>query len=444
VSSVYTNAPPGLLFQGDSAFPANGVRNDWIGFSPRVGFAYDVFGNGRTSIRGASGIFLDSRRPAINNIDIVDQSPYSPQLLLTNPAGPFHDPLQGVLNPFPAPFPPPSNAVFPSPVTSDTYDASQKLLPPTVYSWNLTIEHQVTAGWLVRAAYVGSHGSRLRLPVYLNPAVYIPGSTLGPDERRLYPGYTQILMLSPAGNSSYNSLQLSLERRVSKGLTILANYTWSKNMDNLQPLAGFVDFSADAGATVPWYMPNARKMEEGPSTWDRGQRLVVSGVWQLPLMQGSPRWQRAVLGNWQFSGIFSAETGDPLTIFAGQDQSQTAIGSDRADVVGPARGSGACKNSAPCVDYLIPGSFQLPAIGTFGNAGKGSIRGPGLVNTDLGLVKNFAVTERWSVQFRAEFFNVFNRVNFSDPDTYVSSGGFGSISSSGDPRIGQLALKIRF
>jgi hypothetical protein len=152
-----------------------------------------------------------------------------------------------------------------------------------------------------------------------------------------------------------------------------------------------------------------------------------------------------VLGGWELTGITTAQSGPPLTLFAGTDRSQTGIGADHADYVGgKAYTSGPCANQAPCVSYFVPSAFAAPALGTYGNLAKGTLRGPGFFNTDLGAFKNFTITERLTIQFRAEFFNVFNRANFNNPGTTVSAGGFGNILSARDPRIGQLALKVVF
>jgi hypothetical protein len=153
---------------------------------------------------------------------------------------------------------------------------------------------------------------------------------------------------------------------------------------------------------------------------------------------------RGVVGGWELTGLLSAQTGFPFTVLAGQDQSQTAIGQDRAVVTGEPYGPGACGNKAPCIDFLRRTSFALPALGTFGNVGKDSLVGPNLVTWDMGLFKNFQVREFCRIQFRAEFFNALNRTNFNNPSSTVTAGAFGSITSSADPRIGQLALKIVF
>jgi hypothetical protein len=135
----------------------------------------------------------------------------------------------------------------------------------------------------------------------------------------------------------------------------------------------------------------------------------------------------------------------PLTILAGVDRSQTGIAMDHGQLVSQnTYTSGACAAQAPCVNFLAPSAFALPALGTFGNLAKGTLRGPGLLNFDMGIFKTFPITERWSLQLRGEFFNAFNRANFNAPGTTVSAGGFGSILSARDPRIGQLALKVFF
>jgi hypothetical protein len=153
-----------------------------------------------------------------------------------------------------------------------------------------------------------------------------------------------------------------------------------------------------------------------------------------------------VLGDWQSSGIFSMSTGLPLTVLAGQDVSKTAIGSDRGQSLGTnPYGPGACVGTSSCVNYLSPQAFTLPAIGTFGNVGKGSLRDPGYFDWDAGIYKVFPIREQWKMQFRGEFFNATNRVNFDPPVSSVSSAGFGSIiSSTAGPRIAQLALKLMF
>jgi hypothetical protein len=449
-SQVYVNAPPGLLFPGDPGVPEYGTDPYLKAFMPRFGFAYDVTGNGRTSIRGGSGIFYDSRQSGIFNNRFVDATPFSPQITITDPKGPFSNPLLGITNPFPAPFPAPKDAAFPLPVLAITYDPTGKYKPPVAYNWNLAIEHQFAGQWMGRIAYVGSHSSHLTEMIELNPAVYTPGSTLSTDARRIFQKFQFISEASQAGNANYNSLQTSAEKRLSHGLTLTANYTWSKSLDNL-PVDASPGGPADGNSfAYPWYFQNADLLDRGPSDFDHTHRFVATYVWQAPVLAKSNFLLRTAAGGWQFTGLFQAQSGPPLTIMAGKDQSQTGLTRDRAVITGAPYGPGACGNVAPCVDYLNPNSFALPAIGQFGNVGKGLLRAPGLTVWDAGIFKNFGIRERTHVQFRAEFFNVLNHANFTGPAgndstrATVSAGGFGSIRSAADPRIGQLALKLIF
>ena len=445
-SQVYTNAYPGEIFTGDPGFPPDGRSNSWNNIAPRFGFAYDLTGDGKTSLRGGTGIFHNSRVPAFSNDAMVQTTPFSPTVSLTNPAGPFSNPYQGVNNPFPLPFPVPHDFVFPVPVRVYSWDASHyKLQTPTVYNWNLTLERQLRADWLLRMAYVGSHTNHINENIQLNPSAYIPGSTLSSDARRPYQPYTSIVQASGSGNANYNSLQLSVEKRFSKGFTVLANYTWSKSMDNIPFGTDVTSPILNAVLTTSPYVNGFKQIDTGPSDFDFTHTLVVSYVWQLPALARANPVVRGVLGGWELTGITTVQSGGRITLFAGTDRSQTAIGFDHADYLGGStRTSGPCANQAPCVTYLVPTSFAAPALGTYGNFAKGALRGPGLFNTDWGIFKNFSVTERVKIQFRAEFFDIFNRVNFSNPGTAVNSGSFGNILGARDPRIGQLALKVLF
>ncbi len=441
VSNVFVNAPPGLLFPGDPGVPEHGTRPNLKNFEPRVGFAYDVTGDGRMAIRGGFGMFYDTFQNGIVNNRFVDTSPFSVQVNLNPASTPFSDPYRGSSNPFPAPYPPPKDIKFPLPDLAASYDIGHGgvFQTPLAYDWNFTIERQLGADWMVRAAYVGSHASHLMETVELSPVVY-------PTKVHLYPEYSDIAMAQQDINSSYNSLQLTAQKRFSKGLTILANYTWSKSIDDLPNGQDITTVVVGGNSPIPWYMPGRHQFDRGPSEFDHTHRLVTSFSWAMPRLTSSPAAVRFVAGGWQFTGLLSAQSGGPLTITAGKDQSGTALSTDRAVLLSnTVYGAGACGSAKPCVDWLLPGSFGLPAAGTFGNLGKGALRGPNQIYYDGGLFKEFPIRgERMKFQFRAEFFNLFNRVNFNNPATNFSGAGFGRITSAGDPRIGQLALKFVF
>jgi hypothetical protein len=453
-STVFPNAPAGLVFSGDPGVPEWGTTGDYRNIAPRVGFAYDSRGDGKTSIRGGFGIFYDSRVPAFSNNRMLGAAPYSATVALTTPNGSFSDPYLGVQNPFPAVFPPSSNAQFVLPVQVFSWEPNNKLITPRNYSANLAIEQDLTHGFMSRIAYVGSRGNHMTVTIDQNPAVYIPGSTLTTNQRRPYQNFSNIYQISQSGNSWYQSAQFSLLKPFTHGFTISVNYTWSKSNDTLPFDTDAATFGTSGYYTLPLTAPDFRRYDRGRSDYDHRNVFVTSYVWQTPAFATMNSFVRQAIGSWELSGIVSAQSGGPLTLYAGQDRSQTGIGSDRAQQISQqAYSKGSCGTAKPCLHWLNAAAFTLPAIGQFGNVGKGEFTGPGFFNWDMGIFKNFPVKERLTIQFRAELFNAFNHPNFATDNTNsaakspvqtVSSAGFGNILAANDPRIIQLALKVSF
>jgi hypothetical protein len=403
-------------------------------------------------------MFHDALQSGVFNNRFVDVDPFSPQFSLTTPPGTFTNPYVGQRNPFPAQFPPPKDAVFTRPVLAITYDPANggKQFTPINYNWNLSFERQLAANWLARVAYVGARATHFQEALEMNPAVYRAGNTAGVDARRAFQPFGSVSQAAMDVNSTFHSAQFTLQKRISHGVTLLANYTWSKSLDTSPAGAGISGPAQGGNSPIPWNFPGRHQMDYGPSEFDHTHRLVVSYVWDLPTFAGHNAFMRYAVGGWQWSGIVTAQTGNTFTVQAGKDQSQTGLGTDRSSFTGGnAYGGNACGNSVPCVNYLNPAAFTVAPIGGFGNVGKGSLRGPGMFTWDTGLFKDFPIArESVHLQFRAEFFNVLNRTNFANPGgsttnpnsptVNFSGGGFGTITAAQDPRIGQLALKFIF
>jgi hypothetical protein len=482
-----------VYFPGDPGVPPYGINASLKNFAPRVGFAYDVFGDGKTSIRGGAGIFYNSRITGIINNRFVDQTPFSPQLIFSTGvvnAGTLTDPLcaqpgtpditatwvrtnrcSPQSNLFPAPFPPPSNSTFALGGLYLSWDPSRNYQVPTVYNWNLAIERQLPSNVLVRAAYVGSRSTHLTETMNLDPAPFDAGgkkgtlrlntivASLGITPSNLF---SQVQQDSQDINSYYHSLQLSAEKRMTHGLTILSSYTWSKSIDDLPAGEGVTGFDT-AFSARPWDDPLRHQFDRGPSDFDHTHRFVSSFVWELPGFSRSRGFVRGALGGWQYSGLVAAQTGRPFTVLQGAELSGTGLGQDRGTLltgVSP-YGNAQCGMTPNCVSWLNKAAFATAATaGTYGATGKNAFRMPGKYSWDMGLSKSITFTERWKLQFRAEFFNVFNRVNFFDEEVAsgvvpqpsitnfqkLSAGAFGTFRAGqvGDPRIGQLALKLFF
>jgi hypothetical protein len=453
VSTRFPNAPVGLLFPGDPGMPKHGVTNTWTDFSPRVGFAFDPTGNGMTSIRGGAGVFYDSQQVGIENNRFVDVSPFSTQVAVTTPAGSFSNPYLGMADPFPAPAVPSPDSIFPSPVLVVSYDPAHnsRMLPPVTYNYNLTVEHQFPQAVLLRAAYVGSQSRHQAETIELNPAVYMPGSKLSTDARRRFTGYGSIGQGTDDLIANYNSFQISAQRRLNS-VTLLANYTYSKALDDVPAGQGNAGIASQSDSALPVTNPLRHQFDYGRADFDRRHVITASYVWDLPRLQSRNFAERILAGGWQTTGIVNYESGQALTPLAGSDRSQTGLGRDRAIQISPrVYGGNACGSAQPCVSYLNPAAFVTNytaasyPLGSAGNVGKGAFNGPGFVTWAAGAMKNFSLTEATRLQFHAEFFNVLNHTNLGNPNLTANAPSFGAVQGmNGDPRIGQLALKLIF
>jgi outer membrane receptor protein involved in Fe transport len=431
-SQRYVSSPRGVVYPGDDGVPAGGFPTTWKNLAPRVGFAWDVFGNGKTSLRGGYGIFFDQPNTISWNSQ-ADQAPFGTVLSLTgNATNSLANPYAGAINPFPSPLNPNKDAFFPQFSSQFLYVTDMR--NPNVQSWNLTAEREVAAGFVARISYAGSKGTRLVAIRELNPAVYAPGvTTATTNQRRPFaPGLGSTSLVEPVGNSTFHALQLTVERRFAKGFSILANYQFAKSID---------DASANKGTGINRTNPFNQRFDKGRSDFDRRHVFNFSSLWELPIHFHS-RALNAIAGGWNLNSIVSLISGYPFTVGSGVDNARTGTGGQRADLTGNPYFSGDRTRGQKIDQWLNKAVFVPNALGSFGTLGRNTFEGPGYANVDLGLAKDFRITERVAATFRFESFNAFNRVNLNVPTASQTSGNFMRITSAYDPRILQLALRL--
>ena len=438
-STRFPTAPLGLLSAGDPGVPDGIMPTNWKEFVPRVGFAYDVFGNGLTALRGGFGVFYSTR--SVTVIDNMLQQPFARDITvsdtpnLINPWAPNPNPFPFVFNP--------QNPIFLSGTTTNSIPPGANW--PYEYEFNLALEHQLSVNWGAHLAYVGGLGRKFYLARDQNAPVYSPGastSTAGLNARRPYQPtpstytFAEICENDPVGNSSYNSLQATLTRKFAHSFSLSASYVWSKSLD--------ITSAEPANSTLQLSNQNDPAADWGPSTYDIPQRFIASYIWAAPGVRFLGVVGRQVLSGWQINGITTLSKGMPFNITAGVDSDLDGTTLERPNQVGNPVLSGISR-AAKIKKFFNTAAFaQVPAGVPFGDVARDSLFGPGTVNTDVSAFKNFPVHDKGTVQFRGEIFNVFNNVNLSAPNSVLTSPNFGKISGSGSPRIAQFALRYSF
>jgi hypothetical protein len=439
-STRYPNAPAGVTYGGshrDAACPVAGSVAYWPQLGPRLGFAYQVTGDGEFSVRGGYGIYYTPIQTTDYNA-MATTAPFSPlftynDVSFTNPYGSI-----GIPNPFPAQFGPTlpgSNVAFTTPVgISGTFNRNFR--PGQTQSWNLIVEHQVGKSAVARVAYIGSHSLYMSdndddgVVRELNPAVYIPGASTeaNTQQRRPYANFSTVYQQQSVAGANYNGLQASFEKRM-RMLTVIANYTYSKSLDN-----------------IGWDNPYNQNFDYGPSSHNLPNNLKFSDVWTIPDAHVSQGFLRRLTEGWQLNSIVVWQSGLPLTIASGVDNSFSSNGSDHANYLGgPIALSGRRSHINMAKEFFNTAAFAPNTVGTFGTASKGQVQGPRYFDTDASLIKNTKLFEEVNLQLRLEAFDVFNNVNFQPPAvTQSATSSFGQLTSTLDPRVLQLGAKITF
>ena len=473
-STVFPNAPAGIFFYGDAGVLAAFTKNSPWQFSPRLGLAFDPMGDGKTVFRAGVALIYDE--PNFFTGQRVNQNPPFASAVSNVPVNVplnFASPWTGGTtpgNPFPLPFKPPTNQVFPN--------QAQYIVLPTQFhpayttQWTFSVQHELSRGWQFQVDYIGNKSTHVAYGYPINPAVYIPGtcngnpcSTTGNQSARFVltranpsqgPKFTGggggSVLVDDGANANYNGMVATIQHRMSSTFSFLANYTWSHCID-IEDAQG--DF---AGTTVE--NPNNINMDRASCGFDYRQiyntTVVAASHFHLT------GWKDQVVNNWEIAPLLHITSAAPFTVTSGFDYSLTDVNNDRPNVINP-NGvythrtiTQSSKNGNRNLINLA--AFAPNAPGTYGSSGRNAYRGFNFVQVDSQLSRTFPLKERLALELRFEAFNVLNHPNFNNPgaststsggstNTAINSGTFGQITTTNSgygARIFQGAVKIVF
>lgn len=514
-STKYPGSPPDLLYAGDANTPNRGlVYPDRNNFAPRFGFAWDMLGNSKLVMRGGFGIFYDIEDGALN-LQFGGQPPFGyvannfpdytsvPTAQGTFVSDPFfcqsQNPASNCLYPDPYPFAlQGKTGTFFSPAISFAYVVSPHFRTPYSEHFNYGFQYQLTRDTMVEAVYAGSLGRKSIVTTETNfpslAALQAQLAAAGGDPSALNPecarplaacdangnptGAQELETNTSSGTSSSHQLEVTVDKRANHGLQFRAAYTLSKSID---------DNSGFRARSSTLTDPLDPRLDRGLADFDATHRLVISPIWQIPLGARGNSLLSKIAGGWSVATIVSFQSGNPFTIFSNNNSSELNNFLDRVDVVGPVqifKDPRELRTFSPsndgihgsCLDGTTTGHFWFDptnvvcAVGgpggtlggvplfSHGDMGRNSLRGPGINNWDISLLKDFKITESKSIEFQANFFNAFNHVQFFGPSASEGasgfSGNFGQVTSDTTPstttayyrgpRLIQFAAKFYF
>jgi hypothetical protein len=423
---------------GKNGTPAGLVQNHWDAFGPRIGFAYDLTGSGKTIVRGGFGVMYE-REQGNDMYDTAGNVPFSESVNFSNVA--LSNPALSLATGAPP--------VSPIPVVGLTGLVASDYKLPTSYQYSISVQRQLGRDSVLSISYVGNqnrHQSDYRetnLPPESDLVNLIGASSYTYDSAVQYVGFSSIRQMEMAENSHYNGFQIELRSRVHNDLTLQAAYTLSRSIDPGEGTGASNPNTDDANTDNPY----DRRYDVGPSIMDRTHIADVSLVYDIPLLRHSNnRALRIGLGGWELSAIGTMESGLPLPIGLAGGQGSNAVqnGTNRPDLTGSI--------SYPhTYGQWFTGNFSVPTPSAsapygWGNLPTNIVRAPGRDNWNISLFKNFVISETRgsALELRFESFNTLNHTQFNGVNATYGGGGFGAISSVWDPRIFQFAVKLKF
>ena len=494
-STMYGNAPKGLIFPGDAGMNASLRPSNYGYYEPRIGVAYQPRNLPRTSFHAGFGLFTGPVAYSSYN-HVADVAPFSATFAPSAPSSNaqcytagsldtctpnsgqsiqgymnFHNPWQtagfgtGGVSPFPTQVPfastsykPPSTSSFPSQINLGASFA-RNFKAGITQSWNFSVEQQVSQTMAFRVAYVGSESFHQSYIDDMNPGIYNPnqGGAGVHGSARALTSFQQILQENSDGTSNYHSLQINFDRHMSHGLQAQSAFTWQKTIDVVSN--SNISFNSAIGDPLPGQL----RWNRGVSSMTIPFTSISNFIYQTPNLKGKSLLMREALGGWELTSIIALQSGGPFSIGGGNHNgpgsqgvgSGSFEGGDRADRV-----SGQALNvrktgrqtwlpswaGGVAGAYFNTNAFTTNLDGTFGNSAKNLMYAPPSFNVDAGMMKNWTAFEHYQLQFRFEFFNAFNHAVMGGPDTGVSDGAnFGKITGTANsPRVGQAALKLTF
>jgi hypothetical protein len=500
-SSVFLNAPPGFIFPGDPGFVQNNngataekpkadlFNPQWLLFAPRLGLAWDVGGDGRTSVRASASQSYEDYAVSYMKGTILNQPPWGFTTRVDLPVGGFDDPWLAV--PGGDPF---TNFTFsknmPWVPAAIYMPAVSHIAPTTTQSWTLSVQREVIKDTLLSASYLGTHIIHLQAAEPLNPVAFIAGvgdaggncflngqatyfkvapgapcSTVanGDARRKLAlerPQYATEIgpmgQITAGGTQNYHGLLLSAQRRPTRGINVNANYTWSHCVGDFQ-----ARLQQAPGADMTYTNPNDRRSDRGACEYDQRHALNLTGVAEMPRFAN--RTLRWIGSGWRLSGIYKRGSAGAQNAFnrgAGfrtvtldndattsnapgtTDPCRCRIRGQRPDLV--LQNVYLDTSGRPGTQYLNPAAFAVPAVGNLGNLGRNTLKLPTAWQFDMALARVFRFREDQSLEFRAEAYNLTNSFRPGAIDVFLRSSNFGKIRNALEPRILQFALKYAF